>query len=87
MPTTRETSIGQVFGTPGVLGSCDFVTHRPPSGEKSGRDSGTSKRALWRLEIHRESLEGLFFKNFSREQYLAPPFRAFSGEKKGAADS
>jgi len=80
-------SIGQVLGAPGLLGSCGFVTHGSPSGEKSGSDLGTSKGGLRGLEIHRQSLERLFFRNFSRKQYLAPPFGTFSGKEKGSADS
>lgn len=87
MPPARNASIGKVLGSPSVLGSCGFVTHSSPSGEKSGSDPGMLKGRLRGLEIHRQSLEGLFFKNFSRKLYLAPSFGTFSDKEKGSADS
>jgi hypothetical protein len=87
MPPARHASIGQVLGPQGVLGACDFVAHRHSSGKKSGYNLGTSKGDLRSLEIHCQSLEGLFFRNFSRQLCLAPPFGSFSGKKKGSPDS
>jgi hypothetical protein len=87
MPPARHASIGQVLGPQGVLGACDFVAHCHSSGKKSGCNLGTFKGDLRRLEIHCQSMERLFFRNFSRKLFLAPPFGSFSGKEKGPPDS